>query len=81
MIKAANIPDIILLNYSTEAPVAWTNPDSPSLETAVVMCLSCHRPHGSNQPDMLRWDYRNMIAGDDTKSGGCFTCHTTKNDP
>ncbi|MDH4230793.1 MAG: hypothetical protein OEW04_02060 [Nitrospirota bacterium] len=66
--------------YSTEAPVAWTNPDSPSKETAVVMCLSCHRPHGSDQPDMLRWDYATMIVGDDTKSGGCFTCHTSKND-
>jgi predicted CXXCH cytochrome family protein len=65
-------------SYSAEAPVAWTNPASPTRETAVVMCLSCHRPHGSNQPDMLRWDYGTMIAGGGG-SGGCFTCHTTKN--
>jgi predicted CXXCH cytochrome family protein len=64
-------------NYSVEAPVAWTDPTNPTRATAVVMCLSCHRPHGSNQPDMLRWDYSTMVAGGGG-SGGCFTCHTTK---
>jgi len=50
------------------------------LGTDLVMCLSCHKPHGSPYSDMLRWDYSEMIAGDDSKSGGCFTCHTQKND-
>jgi predicted CXXCH cytochrome family protein len=63
--------------YSVEAPVAWTNIDAPTKETAVVMCLSCHRPHGSPYKDLLRWDYSTMIAGGGG-SGGCFTCHTTK---
>jgi predicted CXXCH cytochrome family protein len=66
-------------SYSVEAPVAWTDPASPSLGTAVVMCLSCHRPHGSDQPDMLRWDYSTMIAGGTSTDTGCFTCHTSKN--
>jgi len=44
-----------------------------------VMCLSCHRAHGSPYLDMLRWDYNTMIAADSTKSGGCFICHTNKN--
>ncbi|HIC92409.1 MAG TPA: hypothetical protein EYP21_10200 [Syntrophaceae bacterium] len=48
--------------------------------TDQVMCLSCHRAHGSPYADMLRWNYSHMIAGDTTKSGGCFTCHTQKND-
>jgi predicted CXXCH cytochrome family protein len=65
-------------NYSTEAPVAWLNPGTPAAGEAIVMCLSCHRAHGSDQPDMLRWDYSAMIAGGDG-SGGCFTCHTQKN--
>ncbi|RPI36402.1 MAG: hypothetical protein EHM54_05815 [Nitrospiraceae bacterium] len=65
-------------NYSTEAPVAWVNPDTPVRAEAVVMCLSCHRPHGSPYPDMLRWDYSTIIAGGGG-SGGCFTCHTNKN--
>ena len=64
--------------YSTEAPVAWIDPANPTRAEAIVMCLSCHRPHGSDQPDMLRWDYTTMIAGGGG-SGGCFTCHTTKN--
>lgn len=44
----------------------------------LVMCLSCHRPHGSPYNDILRWDYAGMIAGGGG-SGGCFTCHTQKN--
>ena len=74
--------------YSVEAPVARptvpasssatvTPGDSTGDTGAIVMCLSCHRAHGSNQPDLLRWDYSTMIAGGGG-SGGCFTCHTTK---
>jgi len=40
-----------------------------------VMCLSCHRAHGSPYPDMLRWDYENMA-----KETGCYVCHTAKDD-
>ncbi len=39
-----------------------------------VMCLSCHRAHGSPYPDMLRWDYSNLAEGT-----GCLKCHTSKN--
>ena len=54
-----------------------------------VMCLSCHRAHGSPYPDMLRWDYTgggeavmSHSAANDTDPGtGCFYCHTTKDDP
>ena len=64
-------------SYSTEAPVSWQNPTAPVRSEARVMCMSCHRPHGSDQPDMLRWDYNTMVAGGGG-SGGCFSCHTTK---
>jgi len=77
--------------YSVEAPVARpTVPDSPSAtvnpgdnssaEGAIVMCLSCHRAHGSDQPDLLRWDYEDMIAGNAgaSEGTGCFVCHTEK---
>lgn len=71
--------------YSVEAPVAraGTVPDSPSpnvnpgTDNAIVMCLSCHAAHGTNYPDILKWDYSTMIAGG-SGSGGCFTCHTQK---
>jgi hypothetical protein len=70
------------ITYSVEAPVARTSvPDSPdSVVTPgsdVVMCLSCHVAHASNYADMLRWDYSQMVAGGGG-SGGCFTCHTLK---
>lgn len=67
-------------NYSPQAPVAWTNPSSPTRATAVVMCLSCHRAHGSPEPDLLRWTYSGMVANTTgtTAGTGCFTCHTTK---
>ncbi len=45
----------------------------------MVMCLSCHRAHGSPYDDLLRWDYDDMVAGDASKTGGCFVCHTSKN--
>ena len=71
--------------YTPEAPVArpdlsgYSGPSgivTPSIDQ--VMCLSCHRSHGSEQPDILRWDYSGMVAGGGG-SGGCFTCHTLKN--
>lgn len=58
--------------------------DNPSrtVEAGVdmVMCLSCHRAHGSPYDDMLRWDYAGMIAGDGgvMSNRGCFYCHTAK---
>ncbi len=72
-------------SYSVEAPVGRTTvPDSPSNTvtpgTDVITCLSCHAAHATNYPDLLKWDYDNMIVADPTKSGGCFTCHTQKND-
>ncbi|MBA2849205.1 hypothetical protein G4V39_00410 [Thermosulfuriphilus ammonigenes] len=43
-----------------------------------VMCLSCHRAHGSPYPDMLRWDYSSCSSGVANSQCGCFVCHTTK---
>ncbi|MDP3013134.1 MAG: cytochrome c3 family protein, partial [Candidatus Subteraquimicrobiales bacterium] len=73
--------------YSVEAPVA--RPTVPAISSnvvtpgaagdAIVMCLSCHRAHGSPEPDLLRWTYSGMIAGSGTSDTGCFTCHTSKN--
>ena len=75
--------------YNPEVPVARPSLDSePSATvepgTDMVMCLSCHRPHGSEHSDLLRWDYNTMIAGggDGCADGeGCFVCHTDKDNP
>jgi len=71
--------------YDPLAPVArpnftgFTGPkDSVAIGTDMVMCLSCHRPHGSPYDDMLRWDYNGMIAGGGDNASGCFACHTKK---
>lgn len=75
--------------YDPLAPVArpdltdWTGPSSSVNEAGtvskdMVMCLSCHRPHGSPHDDMLRWDYNEMVAGGGANTTGCFTCHTDK---
>ena len=72
--------------YDPDVPVA--RPDLAAITATgsvannedMVMCLSCHRAHGSPYDDMLRWNYADMVAGDNTKSGGCFVCHSEKND-
>ena len=47
-----------------------------------VMCLSCHRPHGSPYSDLLRWDYEACEAGSgNPQDCGCYVCHTTKDEP
>ena len=69
--------------YSVISPVA-TADASTTLNTtvytrandAVVMCLSCHRAHGSPYTSSLRWDYRAWPAGG---YNGCAVCHTSKN--
>ena len=44
----------------------------------IVTCISCHRPHGSPYPDMLRWDYDTCDAGTANEACGCYVCHTAK---
>lgn len=72
--------------YDPLSPVAQETVDATPETTVtpgsdMVMCLSCHRPHGSPYPDMLRWDYSEQIAGGGGLSDdrGCFYCHTSKN--
>jgi len=77
-----------LSTYSLVAPVArGTVPASSSSNVyvaqtdddgAIVMCLSCHRAHGSEYADILRWDYATIQAGQGGGNIGCFICHTTK---
>ncbi len=66
-------------------PVARPDLDSFGGPSAVVrpgidqvFCLSCHRAHGSPYPNMLRWDYSAIIAGDGENDAGCFACHSEK---
>ena len=64
--------------YSMIAPVARPNlsvlpatSDIVRPGTDVIMCLSCHRAHGSPNYKMIRW---NNLAN----MSGCVVCHTSK---
>ncbi len=68
--------------YSPDVPVARESiAQSPSDEVIAgrdfVTCLSCHVAHGSPYDSILRWDYDNIYAYEEGKSG-CLICHTGK---
>lgn len=48
----------------------------------LISCVSCHRPHGSPYPAMMRWGYRDWPGIDshtgETAFNGCAVCHTAK---
>jgi hypothetical protein len=57
--------------YDTDL-TTYTAGEGPS-----VACVSCHRAHGSDQPDLLRFDYSGQIAGGGAgDTFGCLGCHT-----
>ena len=65
-------------SYSMLAPVARPNlsdlpatPDIARPGTDVIMCLSCHRAHGSPNYKMIRWDNQANMSG-------CVVCHKSK---
>ncbi|MBU0945745.1 MAG: hypothetical protein KJ804_19125 [Proteobacteria bacterium] len=69
--------------YSVISPVATADTSTTvnskifsQANDAVVMCLSCHRAHGSPYPAALRWDYKAWPAAG---YNGCAVCHTAKN--
>lgn len=71
--------------YSPAIPVAQDIAGNATLIDVgdQVMCLSCHRAHGSDKPDSLRFDYSaaatGMIAHAGTeRTDGCFYCHRSK---
>jgi predicted CXXCH cytochrome family protein len=68
--------------YSVISPVATADSSTTLNEAvyqqaddAIVMCLSCHRAHGSRYDGILRWDYKNWPG---TGFNGCALCHTAK---
>lgn len=71
--------------YDLSARVARINltalsPENTDIGTnAVVFCLSCHKAHASQYPDMLRFSYDEMLTGGAAgDEAGCFACHSDK---
>lgn len=71
--------------YNADAPVGRTTVPASVITGAtandVITCLSCHAAHASNYTDMLRWNYPNDFVAGGGGSGGCFACHTEKDNP
>ncbi len=70
--------------YSVVSPVATADTTTTLNITvfsksndAIVMCLSCHRAHGTPNDAILRWNYKKWPGTDGYN--GCAICHTTKN--
>lgn len=70
--------------YRVETPVGTANLaatiDVTAADSRIVLCVSCHRAHGSPYADILRWDYSLMETGNGGAAAGtgCFACHTLK---
>jgi len=68
--------------YSVAVPLASINVTVPlsmvrqTVGDSVIMCLSCHRAHGTPYDSILRWDYKGWPTGG---FNGCAICHTSKN--
>jgi len=73
-----------LVAYDLNAPIGRTTLGGIAGATSAVdptsdavMCLSCHRAHASEYPDILRWDYTAQVVGGGSLTG-CLYCHTSK---
>lgn len=66
----------------TAAAAADDNRDTAGNDNQrIITCLSCHRAHGSQYRDILRFDYTGMVlnTSNATYAGkGCFKCHSAK---
>lgn len=54
-------------------PVGWAGAAEGTGDRRVT-CLSCHRAHGTDNDDLLRWAYSTQDAGS-TTDYGCLGCH------
>ncbi len=71
--------------YSVIVPVGTTDTStnlnttvtvSSAVGQAIVMCISCHRAHGTPYDAILRWNYKKWPGVDGYN--GCAVCHTAK---
>ena len=86
--NAAYDPEVVVAdNYATGVMDITVGDDGadykywPADGNQIVICLSCHRAHGSSHRDLLRWTYENMEAATATAGivdTGCFRCHESK---
>ncbi len=63
----AYLPDVAL-----EDPGMTTTTTSGATASSRIMCLSCHRAHGSSAPPAGRWDFRVSILEEDGVVSGSW---------
>lgn len=78
--NAATRPSIVTLANNAAAP-DQTPVGEAGTDTNMVMCISCHLPHGGANADLLAFAYdaaTNIAGGTATgdRSVGCETCHS-----
>jgi len=74
----------ITVDYNAN-PFVWSDTTGISSTAAYTVtaaaevgCVSCHRSHASDQPDLLRFDYATQQAGNGTSTVGCLGCHVSQ---
>jgi len=60
-------------------PVGYVNATEDQSSKRVT-CLSCHRAHGTEQPDILRFNY-DVQQANSTVDYGCLGCHDAQRAP
>ncbi|MFH1673225.1 MAG: cytochrome c3 family protein [Pseudomonadota bacterium] len=58
-------------------PAGTVDMAAPATGNLYVTCLSCHRAHGTEYNDVLRFDYAAQSAGGGGTTG-CLGCHTAQ---
>jgi len=60
-------------------PVGYEDATFQLTSGRMATCLSCHRAHGTENADLLRWDYLTQLAGQESEESqvtyGCLGCH------
>jgi cytochrome c553 len=71
--------------YDPVVPIGYVAPTAASVldpvvpaGSAIVLCVSCHRAHGSSDKDLVRWVYATGGGLPDLPVPSCGTCHTQK---
>lgn len=62
-------------NGSYYNAVSTHNMTNYTIDGARVTCISCHRAHGTDNTDILRFDYSTQDAESTDVTTGCLGCH------
>lgn len=66
------------VGYETISNLYSTATTNMVKASAEVICVSCHRAHGSEYADILRFNYGAQVAGGGSVTTGCLNCHMSQ---